>query len=89
MTFALFWVIKQRAVVIRYRRFGTTSLSHLQGSRIPITLALLVLEDGPRYVVSKRPQGITTACCVITRNIAVLLHFAVEASTHAYETSCV
>jgi hypothetical protein len=32
---ALFWAITQRAVVILYRRFGTTSLFHLQGSRNP------------------------------------------------------
>ena len=31
---ALFWVIKQRVVVISYRRFRTTYRSHLQGSRI-------------------------------------------------------
>ena len=30
---ALFWFIKQRVVVIPYRRFGTTYLSHLQRSR--------------------------------------------------------
>jgi len=34
MRTALFWVIAQRAVVIPYRRFGTTYRSHLQGSRI-------------------------------------------------------
>jgi len=28
---ALFWTITQRAVVISYRRFGTTCRSHLQG----------------------------------------------------------
>jgi hypothetical protein len=32
---ALFWNITQRRVVIIYRRFGTTYLSHLQGSRSP------------------------------------------------------
>jgi hypothetical protein len=32
---ALFWDITQRRVVILYRRFGTTYLSHLQGSRNP------------------------------------------------------
>ena len=31
---ALFWVVMQRVVVTSYRRFGTTSLSHLQGSGI-------------------------------------------------------
>ena len=30
----LSWAITQRVVVIPYRRFGTTSRSHLQGSRI-------------------------------------------------------
>ena len=33
MRTAPFWVITQRVVVIPYRRFGTTYLSHLQGSR--------------------------------------------------------
>jgi len=33
-TFALFWVITQRVVVISYRRFGTTFRSHFQRSRI-------------------------------------------------------
>ena len=31
---ALFWVVTQRIVVISYRRFGTTYLSHPQGSRL-------------------------------------------------------
>jgi len=31
---ALFWVIKQRVVLIPYRRFGTTYRSLLQGPRI-------------------------------------------------------
>ena len=31
---ALFWVITKRVVAISYRRFGTTCLAHLQGSRI-------------------------------------------------------
>jgi len=31
---ALLWVIMQRVVVISYRRFGTTYLAHLEGSRI-------------------------------------------------------
>ena len=30
----LFWVITQRVVAISYRRFGTTYVSHRQGSRI-------------------------------------------------------
>jgi len=37
MRSALFWVIAQRIVVISYRRFRTTYLSHLQGSRNPET----------------------------------------------------
>jgi hypothetical protein len=32
---AFSWVITQRVLVIPYRRFRTTCLSHLQGSRIP------------------------------------------------------
>jgi hypothetical protein len=34
LTTALFWVITQRLLVISYRRFGTTSRSHPQGSTI-------------------------------------------------------
>jgi hypothetical protein len=30
---AVFWGIKRRRVVIVYRRFGTTYLTHLHGSR--------------------------------------------------------
>jgi len=33
LTTALFWAVTQRVVVIPYRRFGTTSPSHLHGSR--------------------------------------------------------
>jgi len=32
-----FYVITQRVVIISYRRFGTTYLSHSQGSRISLT----------------------------------------------------
>jgi len=35
MRTALFWAVTQRALVIPYRRFGTTYQYHLQGSRIP------------------------------------------------------
>jgi len=34
MRTAVFWVVTQRAVVIPYRRFGTTYRSHLKGSKI-------------------------------------------------------
>jgi hypothetical protein len=34
MSTALFWVVRQRVVVIPYGRFGRIYLSHLQGSRI-------------------------------------------------------
>jgi hypothetical protein len=34
MRTALFWVIKQRVVLIPYRRFGTTSGSHPQGKNL-------------------------------------------------------
>jgi len=33
--FVVFWDITQFIVIIPYRRFGTTSPSHLQGSRNP------------------------------------------------------
>jgi predicted acetyltransferase len=37
LRFALFWDITQRLVVVMYRRFGTTYLSHLQETRSPRT----------------------------------------------------
>jgi hypothetical protein len=44
---ALFWDVTQRIIVIHYRRFGTTSRSHLQGSRFKnLFLDFLPLEDG-------------------------------------------
>ena len=41
-----FWVIIQRVVVIPYRRFGTTYLSHLQFSRIPEQTSSHLLRGG-------------------------------------------
>ena len=71
---ALFWAITQQAVVIPYRRFGTTYLSHLQGSRIWIL--------GPwkrdLLVVPKHRYGITTTRYVIGQKNAVLLYFAAD-----------
>jgi len=47
LTTALFWVITRRVVVNPCRRFGTTYLFHLQGSRIKQILAgFLNLEYG-------------------------------------------
>jgi hypothetical protein len=48
---ALFWGVTQRRVVILYWRFGTTYLSHLQGSRSPMKLhwPSLPLKMGPIY----------------------------------------
>jgi hypothetical protein len=51
MRSVLFWDITQRRVVIIYRCFGTTYLSHLQGSRSPrrkelLHFDFLTLEDG-------------------------------------------
>jgi len=37
-----FWTITQRVVVTRYRRFGITSWSFLQGSRIQRPLVIFV-----------------------------------------------
>jgi hypothetical protein len=42
MRSAFFWDIKQRWVVVLYRRFGTTYWSHLQGFRL-----LDLLKTGP------------------------------------------
>jgi hypothetical protein len=41
MSTALFWVIRQRVVVIPYGRFGRTYLSHLQESRIKKNLNII------------------------------------------------
>jgi hypothetical protein len=57
---ALFWDITQRRVVILYRRFGTTYMFHLQGSR-----SLLGPLSWDRYVVPKHRYRITTLRCVI------------------------
>ena len=45
---AFFWAITQLVLVIPYRRFGTASRSHIQGSRIQglAILGFLNLEDG-------------------------------------------
>jgi len=52
----IFWVITQWVMVISYRCFGTTYLSHLQGSipckSIYITL-LFILESGSAFSSSK------------------------------------
>ena len=68
----------QRVVVIRYRRFGTTYRSHLQGPRIGF-LTFLDGQEWDRYVVPKRRQGIATICCVIAQKSAVLVYVATEA----------
>jgi hypothetical protein len=46
LTSAPFWDIKQRRVVILYRRFGTTYRPHLQGSKSLRHVDVLTLEDG-------------------------------------------
>ena len=43
MRTAVFWAITQRVVVIIYWRFGTTYLSHIQGS---VPFLGIILEDG-------------------------------------------
>ena len=45
---AFFWAITQLVLVFPYRRFGTPSLSHIQGSRIQrvTILVFLNLEEG-------------------------------------------
>jgi hypothetical protein len=43
---AFFRDLTQSRMVFPYRRFGTTSLSRLQGSNSPIPLKLHALEDG-------------------------------------------
>jgi len=69
MATVLFWFTTQRVVVISYRRFGTTSRSHLQGSRIKIRW--------DEYVFPKRLWEINTTCRVVTQKSAVLSCFYV------------
>jgi hypothetical protein len=64
---ALFWVITQPIVVIPYRRFGTTYLSHL----------LLTLEDGADRL-SRNACKELLRHCVIAHKSADLIHFAAE-----------
>jgi len=57
MRTALFWAIKQRGIVIPYRRFGTTSRSRLKGSR-PFKMNV--------------GKELPTTRCVIARKSAIL-----------------
>jgi len=56
-----------------------------------ITQRVVVILDPWRWsrqVVPKRRWGITTTCCVMTQQSAVLICFAAEAWNHEYETCC-
>jgi hypothetical protein len=66
---ALFWGVTQRVMVILYRRFGTTYLSHLQGSRF------LDPWRWDRYVFPKRRCRFIIRCCVIPQKSADILDF--------------
>jgi hypothetical protein len=44
MRYAIFWYFTQRSMVTPFRRFGTTYLSHLQGSSSPKTTCPLKME---------------------------------------------
>jgi len=66
MRTALFWAITNRAVVIPYRRFGTTYPSHLQGSRIRFILTSVFNRGTP----------------VILNTIMIFLCFADRASQY-------
>ena len=48
---AFFWVVKQRVVVVPYRRFGTTCLSHLRVSRNPKIVSVWDLVGCPETSV--------------------------------------
>jgi hypothetical protein len=69
MRSAFFWDITQRRVVILCRRFRITHRFHLQGSRIPWHL---------KMVVPKRLYRITTLDCVISQKRADLTYIAVD-----------
>jgi hypothetical protein len=69
---ALFWDIKQRVVVIPYRHFGTTYMSHLQGS---IILGFLTLEDGTARLSQYVGNNYHTRC-VTAQKSAVLVYLA-------------
>jgi hypothetical protein len=47
LSIAPFWIIKQRVVVIRYRRFGTTCRSLLRGSKVQKWFWILDSKMGP------------------------------------------
>ena len=65
MSSVLFWNITQRRVVTPYRRFGTTYLSHLQGSR-----RLLVLLHPWKWDRFCRNIGtaLTLRCIIFQKN---------------------
>jgi hypothetical protein len=75
MKIALFWALKQRIVVIPYRRFGTTYRSHLQCSGIQGRDSRL-LKGGPtgfpetsvrnyHYSLPNRPENRSSLLIVI------------------------
>jgi hypothetical protein len=71
MRTALFWAITQRVVVIPYRRFGTTYLSHIQGS---VPFLRVILEVGSIAFPETSVRN-----CVTAQQGVVLICFAAEA----------
>jgi hypothetical protein len=63
---ALLGYYAERVVVIPYRRFVKTYLSHLQGLRIPVEFLLGFMD------FRKRLSGITTTRCVIAYKITAI-----------------
>jgi hypothetical protein len=71
MTSALLWDITQRWLSVLYRRFGTTYLSHLHGSRSLFGGLLQILDPWrwKRYVVPKRRYRTNSEHCIIYHKI--------------------
>ena len=55
MRTAILWVIKQRVVVISYRRFGTNFRPHIQESRIPNPIEFLT----PEYRIDRLYRNVS------------------------------
>jgi len=79
--YVFFWVFTQKVVVICYRRFRKTYLSHTQSSRIQVLLDYLRLRTGTMDVPKRRCEIVATRC-VMTQKNAVRIYFNAEALSH-------
>jgi hypothetical protein len=69
---SLFWITAQQVVVISYWRYGTTSQSHLHGSRIQKDSGFLTPEDGAGRLTRNVGKKLPTTRCIINPKNAVV-----------------